>query len=101
MQTEEHDNRVATNIKELRILCRLTQDELAFLLGKYMHVQPTNTQVSFHETGRRHVNGVYLQAYAQVFKVSAKLIYSGDVNSAEFIEAIQRWYEDNGSAKQP
>lgn len=101
MPTREHDDRVADNIRKLRVLCRLTQDELAYLLGKYMHVKPTNTQVSFHENERRHVNGVYLQAYAQIFKVSAKLIYSNSFEDPEFQEAIQRWYEDNGSAKQP
>lgn len=100
VQIDKHDSRVGDNIRQLRLMSRMSQIELAFLLGKYMHIQPTDTQVSFHENGRRHVNGTYLQAYAQIFKIPARLLYTKSYDDPEFQEAIRRWYTDNG-CKQP
>ncbi len=95
--TERSKPIVTNNIRRLRILSRLTQAELAHLLGQYLLHEPKPEYVSLHENSARRMTAAYLNAYSRVFKVPTKFIYDSISTELEFMEAVNRWYTDNGA----
>lgn len=75
------------NLGRIRRLCRLSQPDVGYLMGRYTGTAIDFTTVAKHESGLRHPTAEQMEAYAKMYKVPSHVLFV-DVTGDEHLKQI-------------
>lgn len=83
------------NLGRIRRICRLSQPDVGYLMGRYTGEPIDFTTVAKHESGLRHPTPEQMEAYSRIYKVPSNILFLPATSDAHLkqiiIESNPQW----------